>query len=245
MIKLTKCAAPAKLTKQFIKVKTAEYKSGIDKSPWNVDWLKEALLDLSHKKCAYCEGRLDIKSDYMEVEHFRDKSDYPDDVLKWENLLPSCKHCNGHKSTHNVVAEPIINPFVDEPKEHIYLKSYLYKYRDDLGKTTIDVLDLNDCTRLVVARFELGTQLNKLLIERLDEIENGLTQKGAKKRFQNKVRELMKMCLPEAEYAAICSTELMESTEYHKIVERMKVLDIWSNEFEDYQTMIASIALIQ
>ena len=80
---------------------------------------------MSNQKCAYCEGRLDLKSDYMEVEHFRDKKDYPNDVLIWENLLPSCKHCNGNKSSHDVVSEPIINPFVDVPREHIFLKSYL------------------------------------------------------------------------------------------------------------------------
>lgn len=242
MIKLTRGAAPEKLTEQFVAEGTAKFKQ-TKASVWNVEWLKEALLDLSHKKCAYCEGRLDLKSDYMEVEHFRDKSDYPDDVLKWENLLPSCKHCNGHKSTHDVVDEPIINPFEDDPKEHIYLKSYLYKSKDELGRNTIDVLDLNDCSRLVVARCELGTQLNKLLDKRLNEIKDGLSKKRAKKQFQNDMRELMKACLPKAEYAAVCATELIESVEYPQIVKLMKELGIWSDEFENYHTIISSIAL--
>lgn len=128
---------------------------------------------MSNQKCAYCEGRLDLKSDYMEVEHFRDKKDYPNDVLIWENLLPSCKHCNGNKSSHDVVSEPIINPFVDVPREHIFLKSYLYKPKDELGKSTIYVLDLNDCTRLVIARCTLGTEINKRLEDRLNEIKMG------------------------------------------------------------------------
>lgn len=243
MIKLTKGAPPEKLTEKFVQEGTANFKK-TKTSVWNVQWLKDALLNLSHKKCAYCEMNLERESKYMEVEHFRDKSRYPDDVLKWENLLPSCKHCNGHKSAHDVVAEPIINPFVDVPKEHIYLKSYLYKPKDELGRSTIDVLDLNDCTRLVMARCELGTQLNKLLEERLDEIKNGLTKKGAKNRFQNKMRGLMRMCLIEAEYAAVCATELMESDEYQCIVERMKKLGIWSDEFKGYHTIISSIALV-
>ena len=242
MIKLTRGAAPEKLTEQFVAEGTAKFKQ-TKASVWNVEWLKEALLDLSHKKCAYCEGRLDLKSDYMEVEHFRDKSDYPDDVLKWENLLPSCKHCNGHKSTHDVVDEPIINPFEDDPKEHIYLKSYLYKSKDELGRNTIDVLDLNDCSRLVVARCELGTQLNKLLDKRLNEIKDGLSKKRAKKQFQNDMRELMKARLTKAEYAADCATELIESVEYPQIVKLMKELGIWSDEFENYHTIISSIAL--
>ena len=132
MIKLTRNTAPDKLTEEFVKKGTEKYKN-TKESVWNVDWLKEALLDMSNQKCAYCEGRLDLKSDYMEVEHFRDKKDYPNDVLIWENLLPSCKHCNGNKSSHDVVSEPIINPFVDVPREHIFLKSYLYKPKDELG----------------------------------------------------------------------------------------------------------------
>lgn len=241
MIKLTRNAAPDKLTDEFVKEGTEKYKRNKE-SVWNVDWLKEALLSLSNQKCAYCEGRLDLKSDYMEVEHFRDKKDYPEEVLIWENLLPSCKHCNGHKSSHDVVNEPIINPFIDVPNEHIYLKSYLYKHKDDLGRNTIDVLDLNDSTRLVIARCKLGTEINKLLEERLDEIQNGLTKTGAKKRFQNKMRELMKKCLPESEYSAVCSTELIHSVEYSNIVNIMKELDIWNEEFEQYNSTISSIA---
>ena len=243
MIKLTRNTAPDKLTEEFVKKGTEKYKN-TKESVWNVDWLKEALLDMSSQKCAYCEGRLDLKSDYMEVEHFRDKKDYPNDVLIWENLLPSCKHCNGNKSSHDVVSEPIINPFVDVPREHIFLKSYLYKPKDELGKSTIDVLDLNDCTRLVIARCTLGTEINKRLEDRLNEIKDGLTQAGAKKRFKNKMRELMKKCLPEAEYSAVCSTELISSTEYTEIVRLMKNLDIWDEEFESYNYIISSIALV-
>ncbi|MCI7782046.1 MAG: HNH endonuclease [Parabacteroides sp.] len=243
MIKLTRNTAPDKLSEEFVKEGTEKYKT-TKESVWNVDWLKEALLNMSNQKCAYCEGRLDLKSDYMEVEHFRDKKDYPNDVLIWENLLPSCKHCNGHKNSHDVISEPIINPFVDFPKEHIFLKSYLYKPKDELGQSTIDVLDLNDSTRLVIARCTLGTEINKRLEERLHEIKTGLTQTGAKKRFKNKMRELMKKCLPDAEYSAVCSTELISSTEYAEIVNLMKDLSIWDEEFEDYNSIISSIALV-
>lgn len=241
MIKLTRNAAPTQLSDKFVREGTEKYKTNKE-SVWNVDWLKKALLDLSNQKCAYCEGRLDLKSEYMEVEHFRDKKDYPDDVLNWENLLPSCKHCNGHKSSHDVVSEPIINPFENNPKEHIFLKSYLYKPKDDLGRNTIDVLDLNDSTRLVIARCTLGTEINKQLEDRLNEINSGLTQAGTKKRFQNKMRELMKKCLPESEYSAVCSTELIHSVEYSNIVNLMKELNIWDEEFEQYNSTISSIA---
>lgn len=243
MIKLNKGNAPRQLTDSFISEQTERYKT-TKESVWNVEWLKEALLKLSNNKCAYCEGKLDLKSEYMEVEHFRDKKDFPDDVLLWDNLLPSCKHCNGHKSSHNVVDEPIINPFIEDPKNHIYLRSYMYRHKDILGQCTIDVLNLNDCPRLVVARCILGSEINKLLEERLSEIKTGLTVRGAKTRFKNKFRNLIEKCLPDAEYAAVCSTELITNTDYGQIITEMKSLDIWDDEFEEYDNLIRSIALI-
>lgn len=242
MIKLEKGVAPSQLSKEFVTRETERYKH-TQESVWNLDWLKSALLELSHYKCAYCEGKLDIKSEYMEVEHFRDKKDYPNDVLLWENLLPACKHCNCHKSSHDVVAEPILNPFNDLPHEHLFLKSFMYKSKDLLGKTTIEVLDLNECPRLVVARCQIGTEINKLLEERLEEIESGLTKQGAKTRFKNKIRNLLKKCLPESEYSAVCSTELVKSLEFEKIIAEMKAQGLWDDELNEYTSIINAIAL--
>lgn len=242
MIKLERSEAPEKLTADFIREGVRQFKE-TKKSVWNVSWLKEALLNQSHRKCAYCEGKLGEKSEYMEVEHFKDKSDYPDDVLTWDNLLPSCKHCNGHKSNHDVVKEPIVNPFVDEPKAHLGLHHYLYKGKDEKGKATISVLDLNDSEQLVVVRFKVGAAINQELEERLEEIESGFSNQRARSRFRNKMLKLMKACLPEAEYSAVCATELVTSSEYKDIVERMKAEEIWNEEFESMNQKIASIAM--
>ena len=46
MIKLTRNTAPDKLTEEFVKKGTEKYKN-TKESVWNVDWLKEALLDMS------------------------------------------------------------------------------------------------------------------------------------------------------------------------------------------------------
>lgn len=61
-----------------------------------------------------------------DVDHFKPKSIYPDLVVKWENLLPSCPHCNKEKSSHDTGAEPIVNPSEDDPREFFYLKDYRY-----------------------------------------------------------------------------------------------------------------------
>ena len=96
MIKLERLNDPIKLTPAFVAAKTDEFKT-MGASVWNIEWLKEALCALSHDKCAYCECSVKKESNYMEVDHFEDKSHNPDKVMQWDNLLPSCKHCNGHK----------------------------------------------------------------------------------------------------------------------------------------------------
>lgn len=70
----------------------------------------------------------------MKVEHFEDKFDYPDKVMVWENLLPSCKKCNSSKNTHDVIAAPIINPFIDEPKNELYFRLYHIKGKSPKGE---------------------------------------------------------------------------------------------------------------
>ena len=54
----------------------------------------------------------------------------------------------------------------------------------------------------------------------------------------------MKKCLPESEYSAVCSTELIHSVEYSNIRDIMKKMGIWNEEFEQYNSTISSIALI-
>ena len=109
MIKLERSFPPIFLTSIEVKRLTEEYKT-TKNSVWNIVELKKALLETSYGKCAYCECDLTVESKYMEVEHFRDKDSYPDDVVEWLNLLPSCKRCNGAKGTHDTVIEPIVNP---------------------------------------------------------------------------------------------------------------------------------------
>lgn len=65
--------------------------------------VKEALEKLFHGKCAYCESRYGAVMP-MHVEHYRPKGGVTEDsshpgywwlASSWDNLLPSCAHCNG------------------------------------------------------------------------------------------------------------------------------------------------------
>ena len=96
MIKLDLPPKPDQLTKEFQEIKTQEFlSSGKTKNVWKIKWLKDAVYQMAFGKCCYSEIRLVEESKYMEVEHYAPKSIYPDKVMEWGNLLPSCKKCNG------------------------------------------------------------------------------------------------------------------------------------------------------
>jgi uncharacterized protein (TIGR02646 family) len=234
MIKLERNFTPICLNSNFVKKATEEFKN-TQKNVWNFDELKIALLELSFGKCAYCECDLKEESKYMEVEHFQDKDEYPDLVLLWNNLLPSCKRCNGKKSTHNVIADPIVNPFVENPQNHFILKHYRFKEKTIIGKTTIDVVDLNNTERAVRKRFEVGEQLQKS-IENVNERlqlfkENPITQR--KNKLLGMLEELLRECQPETSYSATCSTILHTDANYLNIRIELQKLKLWSDEFEN------------
>jgi len=115
MIKLDRTPKPVELTAELQVTLTDEFKS-TGKSVWNVDFIKKGLLVFSNDKCCYCEANINEESKYLEVEHFHHKDTYKDEVLEWENLLPSCKKCNGTKNDHDTKLEPIIDPSKIDPK---------------------------------------------------------------------------------------------------------------------------------
>jgi len=89
MIKLDRVPKPVELTKKLQLKLTDEFKL-TGKSVWNIGFIKTHLLRFSNNKCCYCEANIVEESKYLEVEHFHHKDTYKDEVLEWENLLPSC-----------------------------------------------------------------------------------------------------------------------------------------------------------
>ncbi len=233
MIKLERNITPIKLTPDFITSQTLEFITN-KTNVWNIEWLKDCLLELSFGKCAYCECNLKEESKYMEVEHFEDKNNNPHKVLIWDNLLPSCKRCNGAKSTHDVLSEPIINPFIDKPANHLEFRLYRFKPKDEKGKKTMDVINLNHTERAVKKRFEVGEALENTIEqahERLELFEaSPITQRRNK--LKNIIEVILKECQPYSIYSATCATILQSNDTYHEIKGKMIVHGIWNDEFE-------------
>ena len=233
MIKLTRTFTPIKLTPDFVRDGTVQFQTN-GTNVWNVDWLKEALLDMSRYKCAYCECKLQVGPIYVEVEHFEDKANNSIKVLEWDNLLPSCKRCNGAKGTHDVITTPIVNPFIDSPQNEFFIRRYRIKGKTQKGKDTEGVINLNDQTKAVVERFEIGEKLEDLIDtckEKQDLfIENNLTQRRNK--FLNSFKRMLLECQPDSDYSATCATILHSNEVYQEIKDSMEVLGLWNEEFE-------------
>lgn len=242
MIKLERTYTPTILNPVFVHQKTKEFKA-TGKNVWNIPDLKKALIDIGHGKCAYCQCDINEESKYLEVEHFQDKDTYPNLVLNWDNLLPSCKRCNGSKSTHDVNISPIINPFIDFPQNHLNLKLYRFKPKDSKGEITIDVVNLNHPERAVLKRFEVGEKLQnviELVKERLSlYIENPIIQR--KNKLLNLFEELLKECQPSSIYSATCATVLNADDDYKFICNKLKRLDLWSTKFEKMNSISKSL----
>lgn len=232
MIKLERCPRPVELTRELQVQLTDKFKSS-GKPVWNLDFIKVSLLGFSNNKCCYCEANIKEESKYLEVDHFHHKDVYKDEVLEWENLLPSCKKCNGTKNNHDTKKEPIIDPSKIDPKKHLKFWRYRIKGADDLGKLTVSVLNLNDQDRLVKKRFEIGNAIqNKLeeLNELTDDYINGVqTHTIRKNRIINGIKDLMKEGLPDSIYSATAATIIITDTEFDSIKVKLNSIGFWDS----------------
>lgn len=245
MIKLDRNFTPIYLTPQMVHDLTEEFKNNAT-NVWNNDEIKVPLLKLSHNKCAYCECDLSKESKYMEVEHFEDKNNNPDKVVIWENLLPSCKRCNGSKSTHDVIAEPIVNPFLSDPRLHLTFKLYRFRGIDNIGSNTIEVIDLNHTTRATLKRFEIGNAILENLELVRDSLnsfkDNPITRRRNK--VLSQIGKLLLEAQPQSEYAATAATVLQNESLYLSIKSELNALGIWTDELEIMDQKSRDIAFI-
>lgn len=245
MIKLEKNFYPLCLCPSEVIRLTDEFKT-TKASVWNFGALKSALLETSHGKCAYCECDLTKESKYMEVEHFCDKDSYPDDVVNWENLLPSCKRCNGSKGTHDVVSSPIVNPYEVDPRDHFQFRFYRLRAKTSTGEQSLGVLDLNNSDRAVLVRFEIGEKIHDSL-ERAHEILVTYKANGGSTRTRNRlvgtIKALLLECQPSSEYAATAASVIHSDKAYLTLVDELITLGLWDYELVDLHNESKQLAL--
>lgn len=240
MIRLHPVLCPAQLTDDKVKELTARYQR--EQHPvWNEKFIKDALLKLSHGKCCYCECSVNSGGSYLEVEHFHPKSLYPAEVVCWQNLLPACKRCNSHKSNHGTKQESIIHPVQDQPQDHLSLKNYRLYSKTQLGEKTIEVLDLNDRTRLVEKRFEIGDNLLMSLENLWYDLSNLAEKSIHRKRKQ--LIDLMQEGTARYEYSATAATVILQDENYQKVKYWFIQKNLWDNELESVEKELQTVAL--
>ncbi len=107
---------------------------------------KQALRQASHDKCMYCESKIS-HIDYAHVEHIKPKADnkFPELEFDWDNLGYSCPKCNNAKSDKYDVNTPFIDPYAENPEEHIFVFGCILFPRNgsERGDLTILEIELN------------------------------------------------------------------------------------------------------
>ena len=158
MIKLNRGECPETLTDEVKEELTNLYIQNRDKDVWNSPKikasLKQALLEMSHNKCAYCECILGIESKDVTIDHFLPKSKHEELVVEWKNLFPACLRCNRDKRDND---EILVNPCEDKPIDFIAVdKGNRFRLKgidsEMIGKNTIKAIGLNDIERVMKAR---------------------------------------------------------------------------------------------
>jgi 5-methylcytosine-specific restriction endonuclease McrA len=106
--------------------------------------LKQHLRVETGDKCAYCESKIP-HVDYGDVEHILAKDSRPELRLTYENLTYACSVCNTKKGKYFDEKTPLLNPFIDEPQEHLFAAGpmVLRKPTSDRGHVTQKRLELN------------------------------------------------------------------------------------------------------
>lgn len=110
-------------------------------------------IEFSHK-CAYCEIREPelggAKS--FHIDHYRPKKIFPDLINSYENLIYSCRNCNGYKSHYwqnyfdMLLGKIIVNPRKDKIENHIDSSNHNWNGITSQGKWTVKKLRLDSST---------------------------------------------------------------------------------------------------
>ena len=253
MIKIKRISAPEQLTEQLKLQLTKEFKKDKKKPVWNKPYIRNSLLEMSNYKCCYCEELVGADSgcSEMHVDHYHDKNTYPDEVVNWTNLLPSCSHCNKKKSTHDTYMEPIINPTEIDPRDIFYMRNYRYYSIDSnpnsLGKASIDVLGINDFEEKIKIRFIIGDGLckefYKLYGDAVELDTSILTNTRKRNQILNGCLNNLRLCTRKSRFGASMATVLQECEDYQALRNFLMKYNLWDDEMEQLHKESLEICL--
>ncbi|ORI16960.1 hypothetical protein BJD99_10790 [Rhodococcus sp. 1163] len=139
---------------------------------------------------------------FGDVEHIKPKSKFPDEVVKWSNLTLACQRCNNAKLDYYSDVESILNPYIDDPLDHLIFAGDLIYHKPGsvMGYTTVSQLKLSRLELVAARRRRLdliATQLRNIEVAPNCEIASTLREmllddyKSGE--FRNSVRSILSM----------------------------------------------------
>ncbi len=192
MIKLTRPDCPNKIA---LDAKNYKY-------PAN----KEALQKANFDKCMYCESKISHVY-YGDVEHIKPKSKFPELEFEWENHGFICARCNGIKKDKFFEDSQFIDPYIEDPEEHILAIGVLIKHKrgSEKGEFTINEIELN--------RNELVERRK----EKIDALEKAINScfRTRNESLRNNALETLKKSADQANEYSLCVKYLLLA---HKIL---------------------------
>ncbi len=105
----------------------------------------QSLYEAFHGKCAYCEAKMDHVS-ASQVEHYRPKKKFSEQMFDWQNWLLSCGRCNQKKWLHfpDCDGQPcLLNPSAEDPSNHLNFVGAQVRGKTHRGKETIGLVGLD------------------------------------------------------------------------------------------------------
>lgn len=250
MIKLKRPDKPVELTNDKEKELTSEFKK-TGKAVWRKPYITKALKEMSHNKCAFCETKLGTQARELQVEHFHYKDEYPDEVVKWTNLLPACRQCNSNKGIIDTYKTPFIDPSVDNPKDYLYLKNCMIRSKDNdvnsKGRKTVDRLQLNHRERLVNPRLTIYAAMQTKLADIHNKAVSMINRADGKQYNRgfiiNGLKDILIMAQPDAEYSAFMATIILDEEDYLETKEILCKLNLWDDELDNLHKIANTIKL--
>ncbi|WP_077419101.1 AAA family ATPase [Chryseobacterium sp. JV274] len=161
--------------------------------------LKKYLHEQFHGKCGYCEIRIDfpelgVVDRYRPNDGVRDQNEFYQDLywwlaFNWNNLIYCCKECHqykanyfpidgermkNHKVNQNIEIPLLLNPYEDNPEEHIKIvDGCLFVGLTLKGEQTISLLRLNR-ENLLIEREKLKNKIDSLILNYIDKGKDSL-----------------------------------------------------------------------
>lgn len=131
-----------------------------DLNRYNNPETKDALMQETSEKCAYCESKFKHIS-YGDIEHIVPKRLGHQWRFRWSNLTIACTTCNTGKGT----LENLIDPYVDDPEQEFDFFGPALVPRPESPKAiaTESALELNR-TLLIKRRAERLQSIHRLLM---------------------------------------------------------------------------------